>query len=132
MKTAASLPIAEDKTQARPYPTHGGRRDRTRYYANSRAHIFLQSEGIMDNLVNRQSRPVSAFRAVLLELHPELEGRIRWSQKAGCSCGCSPGFIIDHTVRNDKNLPSDIYITIGHPKVPEPVVDMSYVEMALA
>ncbi len=22
--------------------------------------------------------------------------KARWSQKAGCGCGCSPGFIVDH------------------------------------
>lgn len=132
MKTAAGLPIAEYKTQARALPQYPGRRDFTRYNSASRAYIFVNNESVLDNLVNRRSRPVAAYRSVLLDLYPELEGRIRWSRTAGCGCGCSPGFIIDHTVRNDDRKPSDIFITIGEPKAAEPVVDMSYVEMALA
>lgn len=127
MKTAAGLPIEKHQILAR-----SSRSSRRSYYANSRAHIFVNDESVLDNLVNRRSRPIAAYRSVLLDLHPELEGKIRWSRTAGCGCGCSPGFIIDHTVRNKDRNPSDIYITIGKPKPAEPVADMSYVEMALA
>lgn len=127
MKMAAGLPVAEHKVQARTRTN-----PRRSYYAKSRAYIFLNNESVLDNLANRRSRPVAAYRSVLLDLHPELEGRVRWSQTAGCGCGCSPGFIIDHTVRNKDRNPSDIFITLGEPKSAAPAVDMSYVEMALA
>ena len=50
--------------------------------------------------VARNRRPFQLYREVLLpkvfkklKLPPNI--RASWSQKAGCSCGCSPGFILD-------------------------------------
>lgn len=126
--------VVEDKTQKRPYPNGNGRGSRAMrsFYSNSRVHVFEQGETILENLVNRRERPSKRYKAVVLAQHPELEGRIRWSQTAGCGCGCSPGFIVDHTVRVE-GTPADIYITItADPIVQEPVEDTSYVEMALA
>lgn len=124
--------ILENNTRTRSYPrnTRGRNSFETRrYYSNSKVYVFESGESILDNLENRRSRPSKAYREFVLQAHPELEGKIRWSQKAGCSCGCSPGFLVDHTVRVD-GTPADIYITIGLAK--EAPEDMSYVEMALA
>jgi len=130
----ALVRIKEDKTQARRYPRNerGGRGSYAmrRYHSNSKVYVFEDGESIIENLMERRQRPSARYKAIVLEQHPELEGKIRWSQKAGCSCGCSPGFLVDHTVRKDGS-PADIFITITT-KPPEPIVDMSYVEMALA
>jgi len=95
----------------------------------TRIHVFHEGETLIQNLIERARRPVSMYRSKVLEAHPDLEGHIRWSQTAGCSCGCSPGFIADRTVRQD-GLPVDIYITLSADE-PEEEVDMSYVLMAL-
>lgn len=71
---------------------------------NPRVYVFPKGESVLDNLVLRRSRPVGAFRDVARQAikgDPELVPNmpvgqpleLRWSQKAGCRCGCSPGFI---------------------------------------
>lgn len=68
----------------------------------SRIYIFHSKESILENLVNRRSRPIDQYREIMpqiLKKYQEETGympeKVRWSQKAGCSCGCSPGFIVD-------------------------------------
>jgi hypothetical protein len=48
----------------------------------------------------RYKRPHQAYRKevlplVLIDLMIASNTKVTWSQKAGCSCGCSPGFILD-------------------------------------
>ncbi len=70
-----------------------------------RAYIFEQGESILDNLARRRCRPpVDIYRVALKrgleqlgENNPGAASTAVWSQKAGCSCGCSPGFILDTT-----------------------------------
>lgn len=69
--------------------------------ARARAYVFEEGESIMDNLMNRHSRPVELYRMALQMalVDAGVEGaeelKMTWSQKAGCSCGCSPGFLIE-------------------------------------
>ncbi len=67
------------------------------YEAASRVYVGPAGESVLANLVYRASRPVKVYRkaatAALDAMH--LEGRkLEWSRTAGCSCGCSPGFIL--------------------------------------
>ena len=66
--------------------------------AQVRVYFFPKDESILDNLLNRRSRPQEEYRKLLPDVFKELNirntGPVRWSQKAGCSCGCSPGFIV--------------------------------------
>lgn len=64
-------------------------------------YFFLTGESILENLMNRRSRPHKEFKALLPKVFKGTqfeslwnEGHIKasWSQKCGCSCGCSPGF----------------------------------------
>lgn len=74
-----------------------------------RIYVFPKGETLIENLRNRKSRPYTSYKKEvlpkLLEMlereHPNefsaINGRkIVWSQYAGCSCPCSPGFIV-HT-----------------------------------
>jgi hypothetical protein len=70
-----------------------------------RLFIHNPNEHLMENLTNRHCRP---WRTYLKEVVPmvKIEQMIAanvkasWSQYAGCSCGCSPGFILDiHPVK---------------------------------
>lgn len=66
---------------------------------NGVIHIWQRGETVFENLVNRRCRPYTTYRKEILPLlvkqYPMLaEFRISWSQRAGCSCPCSPGFIV--------------------------------------
>lgn len=86
----------------------------------TRVYIFEEGENVLDNLANRHRRPYDAYKKEVIPLVKEwlkankpdvtdLEtGDLRWSRKAGCSCGCSPGFI--STQFGGK----DIYVTISN------------------
>lgn len=126
-----------------PVPVNGdGRGPNARYNYNrmsknydskTRIYISVQGETVLDQLEGRRNRPVKLLREILLTARPDLKGRIRWSQYAGCSCPCSPGFIVDTTLRNEQGQPLDMWLEIGEKPAPKaPEVDMSYVELALS
>ena len=84
-------------------------------YSKSRVYVWPGKESIMDNLVNRRSRPYTTWRkevipSVLKELGLPTDTKVKWSQYAGCSCPCSPGFII-----NDY-YGKDVHVTLGEVK----------------
>lgn len=67
---------------------------------DGRVHVFTKGESILENLQNRRQRPHTVYKkevipAVLAAMGLPADTKVRWSQKAGCTCGCSPGFIVD-------------------------------------
>lgn len=62
----------------------------------SRVYIEHEKESIAENLLTRFSRDVSAYKTqvvpILCQILNLTSRDFSWSQKAGCSCGCSPGF----------------------------------------
>lgn len=68
--------------------------------------FWPQGETMMDNLMNRRFRPHKEYSVFLPDIILDLEykhgivveGKPKWRQKAGCTCGCSPGFLL--TVRD--------------------------------
>lgn len=75
--------------------------DPTSRQKTAHCYFFLVGESIAENLLNRRSRPTKEFKAMLPKVFEQTEfnqlwkdGHIKaiWSQKCGCSCGCSPGF----------------------------------------
>ena len=79
-------------------------------YKKSRLFLCIKNEKILDNLANRRSRPVDKYKSLLpdivaaLELEPR---KVKWSQYAGCTCPCSPGFIMDHSQGKDYHVTID-------------------------
>jgi hypothetical protein len=77
------------------------RTGRRRVSHKTRIYFWPKGETIMDNLFNRRSRPFNEYRkllpAVFAAAGVEDTSRLsaRWSQRAGCGCGCSPGFIVE-------------------------------------
>lgn len=62
-------------------------------------YVFHTNEDIVDNLFNRHNRPNVQYREQILpEVCKSLDipnnVKFTWSQKAGCKCPCSPGFLI--------------------------------------
>lgn len=82
------------------------------YWSNARIYFFVKDESILDNLINRRSRPMTEYRKHLAKVFAQAglpnTTKVKWRQSAGCSCGCSPGFIIDNMSR------FDVFVTI-HP-----------------
>lgn len=72
------------------------------YHNRSTPHcyIFPKQESIVENLMNRRSRPYTEWKKLIPQIlkkaglsKEEIKSiKPSWSQKCGCSCGCSPGF----------------------------------------
>ena len=55
---------------------------------------------------------INRYRNIVRIAVPDLaNAKLPWSRNAGCSCGCSPGFILDHR-RTIGGKPTDIYIDV--------------------
>ncbi len=89
---------------------------------SSKPRVYFHHDGetVLENLHKRRGRPVWDYRALLPKVFDMVQDQIdisfdkvehRWSQKAGCSCGCSPGFILSGA----ETLWHDIHVTILPP-----------------
>ena len=77
------------------------------YRDRNKTYIWASGESVLDNLMNRYSRPHKFYQKEVLpsilaevkEKYPDFQLSVDakdwgWRQKCGCSmCGCSPGFI---------------------------------------
>lgn len=97
--------VTETSLTRMPNPRQGG------YKTKSRIYIYPDGEIILENFTNRRTRPISlyresAFKALELLKIDSSKLSIKWSRKAGCGCGCSPGFIVDgwDSTLDGKNL----------------------------
>lgn len=62
-----------------------------------RMYVGVSDETLFDNLANRKRRPYNVYKTLLhsSDVKRVLNvGNLQWSQYAGCSCPCSPGFIL--------------------------------------
>ena len=80
----------------------------------TKVYIFLEGENLLENLENRHSRPHTLYKTILPQVMEQIKEqgitvpdnlKFTWSQKAGCSCGCSPGFIANW-------IGKEIFVTI--------------------
>ena len=86
-----------------------------RYTYRTKIFIWPEGETLLDNLENRRNRPLKAFRRVAMEVLDNMgvdksRLEIKWSQRAGCACGCSPGFIVDGWI--EKLHRKDLHVTV--------------------
>ena len=67
-------------------------------------YVWLDGENMFENLMNRHHRPAKFYKQYVLpeglkqlgyteEEAAAIIKKAFWSQKAGCRCGCSPGFL---------------------------------------
>jgi hypothetical protein len=75
--------------------------------------IHHDDETLAENLVNRRDRPRDFYRKYVLpkviqQLNLREGTKARWSQYAGCSCPCSPGFILS----DDGLYKTDIHVSL--------------------
>ena len=83
-----------------------------RMFKPSMIYVWPEGESIYENLQNRRQRPYTVYKKEVLPQVFRAMGlpsytKARWSQKAGCPCGCSPAFIID-SVNG-----TDVHVTIS-------------------
>lgn len=75
----------------------------------SHLHVSVKADdkarNVLEMMAERWSHEVKAYRASLPAIYEMLglasTTKARWSQYAGCSCPCSPGFILD--IRDGKD-----------------------------
>ena len=66
----------------------------------SHVYVWTKDETVLENLEQRHKRPYTIYKKeimpdVLRQMGLPSYSKVRWSQKAGCPCGCSPAFIVD-------------------------------------
>lgn len=103
------LSIMDVRKRERPvnYLTARGRRAATK---PTRIFLFPVVESVIENLANRTSRPLGLYRKLIPQILTQAglpQQKVRWSQYAGCSCPCSPGFICE------ESWGSDIFVDVG-------------------
>lgn len=100
------------------------RGNRTEWNSGTRIYVSEHGETVYDDLQNRFGRPVNSYRKAVSEALESIgikDHKLRWSQNAGCSCGCSPGFILRKSdgsgvlrwFAEDGYTPIDIYVRIA-------------------
>lgn len=68
-----------------------------RYGRKPRVYVSVADESLAENLENRRNRPVKVYRDIVKQALQEVEigaEKLLWSQYAGCTCACSPGFVL--------------------------------------
>jgi hypothetical protein len=90
------------------------------YSAAPRMYVSIEDETVLENLMNRKRRPYSVYKTMmrgsLLGQIFDL-GKLQWSQYAGCSCPCSPGFILPMQTLNMGGRTFshfDVWVTFEH------------------
>ncbi len=114
------------------------------YNAKPRVYVWFKGESIFENLMTRFERKPNRYRpyvkAVLADLGVEYD-KLAWSQRAGCSCGCSPGYVLtlskDESGReimpecvSKSNKRFDIHITIDAERIDELLTDFGVAKLA--
>ena len=79
--------------------------------------ISHDDESIMDNFINRRDRPLDFYRKEIIPtirkaLGLDADIKFSWAQKAGCSCPCSPGYIISGRSQYYRGG-KDIFVTVS-------------------
>jgi hypothetical protein len=116
-RSAAQMKILKVEVHQRRQPKYHDRRDVTRYNAAPRIYVSIEGENILDNLQNRTSRPSRLYAEAVapalaaLGLADTCKGS--WSQYAGCTCPCSPGFVVKAKPGNYvSHMPKDVWVTV--------------------
>ena len=115
------------KERKRPdwkYPRYGApylQPSRREHNSKPRVYVHPNGEMVLENFAKRFDRPITVYRHAAKQALKELgiEGKLRWSQKAGCSCGCSPGFVLDTETAGH----FDILVTIHDEDHEEPLTE---------
>jgi hypothetical protein len=127
MKTARTIEVPGATLEIIPRRLQGITRDRD-YTKAPRMYVSMSAAGetVLDNLLNRKRRPYNIYKTLI---HSSGIGsvldlsKLSWSQHAGCSCPCSPGFVLNRQypeIEGDVYAYFDVWVTLhGAPSVDE-------------
>jgi hypothetical protein len=78
-------------------------------YGKVRVYFWPEGETVVENAVHgRWTRPHRLYRRHLPAVYQAAgipQGvKANWNQRAGCECGCSPGFILEHRATFDVHV----------------------------
>lgn len=81
--------------------------------AHPRMYFWPVDETVLDNMKNRRHRPTKEYRKLIPDVLKQVfevsqTYRARWSQYAGCSCPCSPGFIVSGLTGSSYDIHVDV------------------------
>jgi hypothetical protein len=84
-------------------------------HAKTKVYFFNEDESVLEDFGNRVARPKDLYKTYLADVADKLgqprTTKFSWSQKAGCRCGCSPGFTCG------ESWGKDVFVTLtGAPK----------------
>jgi hypothetical protein len=100
------------------------------YNAKPRLYIHVEGENIMENILFRNNRPSKIYKSLLPEIFEALglplDTKASWSRTAGCTCGCSPGFVLSGV---NVSVPCDFWATITSTEENIKVVDTDDAKM---
>jgi hypothetical protein len=104
----------------RTWVTRYDRHSTPRRELERKARVYVSDDrpfNVLEDLENRFRRPAQVYRPhvedALARIGVDHAG-LRWSQRAGCSCGCSPGFVVDSDIPGIRGC--DLWVTV--PAVP--------------
>jgi hypothetical protein len=87
-----------------------------REFQSPRLYFWFEAETVLDQLYSR--RDTARHQLIEPLIRPTLEANsihvqsFSYSRKAGCDCGCSPGFILNGA-KHPENVEFDVYIVVG-------------------
>lgn len=102
------------KVTVRDLPISSKFKKKNRLTKKTCIYVFFSDEDVLSLIKTRYSRPHKAVKThfmteILMLAQLPTDTKMSWSQRAGCSCGCSPGFVInDERVSRGK----EIYVNI--------------------
>ena len=91
----------------------------TKTQTKTRIFIHITASSVLEHILSRYVNPVKLYKkflpTILQQSNMAKNLTIKWSQKAGCQCGCSPGFIVEgHQGQNlFVTIPTKILSTIN-------------------
>lgn len=129
--------VVEIEVRPRKMPSFRDRRDRREYESKPRVYFWLKDDTVLNHLMNTRRDTHLHTKVIKPLVIPALTAEgvklpngLKYSRKAGCQCGCSPGFIADgavftqHTrikvgdtefVNTKQDWRFDVFLTIGDP-----------------
>lgn len=90
-----------------------------------RLYFWLDGETVLEHffvgrrLTARHKLIRPLIPAVLEQLGVSTPSEIRYSRTAGCSCGCSPGFVLRGATYKGMDSGFDVFITVGAGGMPQ-------------
>lgn len=110
------------KTQVRGRDTRGEDRGKI-----PRLSFWLQGQNVIENLVNRGNEPWKLVKPLLKDVFEANDltvaesGKVKWNRKAGCQCGCSPGFKLYGVTHKAYGSEFDVYLDVELTMEPEAI-----------